>query len=52
MEMLNSRVYLRVMEHLLKKDLEQRSFSGTFGHTGFTKVHDGTLLLGTENESS
>jgi autotransporter-associated beta strand protein len=30
---------------LIKKGSGTTSFSGTFGHTGLTKVHDGTLLL-------
>ncbi|WP_156771057.1 autotransporter outer membrane beta-barrel domain-containing protein [Synechococcus sp. CC9902] len=35
---------------LVKKGSGTTTFSGTFGHTGFTKVHDGTLLL-QEDES-
>nr|WP_255613571.1 autotransporter domain-containing protein [Synechococcus sp. MU1617] len=35
---------------LVKKGSGTTTFSGTFRHTGFTKVHDGTLLL-QEDES-
>ena len=44
--MLNSQVHLRVTAALVKKGSGTTTFSGTFGHTGFTKVHDGTLLMG------
>ncbi|MDA7677250.1 autotransporter-associated beta strand repeat-containing protein, partial [bacterium] len=30
---------------IVKKGSGTTTFSGTFGHTGFTKVHDGTLLM-------